>query len=211
MFKEKFQLSILDEAILLYGMVKSLRPKTLVEFGMGHGPSSTNFLKALDQDARMYTYDIEILNKNAPAFNDSRFKFIPRSQTEFNPDDFENRIIDFAYLDNGHFFEKEKVLFPKLILQMSKSGIIVIHDTGLHVDDIVKTNPCSCDFEGLCGVLHCAPERQFVNWILDNYPEWQVINIHSFIVYRHGLTILQRKYKLSVEETEKNKCRYARK
>ena len=208
MFKEKFQLSILDEAILLYGMVKSLRPKTLVEFGMGHGPSSTNFLKALDQDARMYTYDIEILNKNAPAFNDSRFKFIPRSQTEFNPDDFENRIIDFAYLDNGHFFEKEKVLFPKLILQMSKSGIIVIHDTGLHVVNIAQKDPCSCDFEGLCGVLHCAPERQFVNWILDTYPEWQVINIHSFIVYRHGLTILQRKYKLAIQRTVKDKCRY---
>ena len=202
---KKFNL-ILDEAILLYVMVKSLRPKTLIEFGFGEGASSTNFLKALDQDARMYTYDIEILNKNAPAFNDSRFKFIPRSQTEFNPDDFENRIIDFAYLDNGLFFEKEKILFPKLILQMSKNGIIVVHDTGLHVDDIVKTNPCSCDFEGLCGVLHCAPERQFVNWILDNYPEWQVIELHSFNFWRHGLTILQKKYKLGVTIVDNKNC-----
>ena len=197
-----------DEALLLYGLMKSLRPKTLIEFGFGHGASSTNFLKALDSDAKMFTYDIEILNKNAPAFNDSRFKFILKSQTEFNPEDFENRTIDVAYLDNGHYFDKEKILFPKLIPKMSKTGIILIHDTGLHVNDIVK-GTCACDFPDLCGVLHCPPEREFVNWIGDNYPEWQIINIHSFILYRHGLTILQRKYKLSIEATASDKCRYA--
>ena len=198
-----------DEAIMLYGIVKALRPKTLIEFGFGHGVSSYNFLKALDADAKMFTYDIEILNKQAESFNDKRFKFILKSQTEFNPDDFENRTIDFAYLDNGHYFDKEKILFPKLIKQMSETGILVVHDTGLHVDDIVKTNPCTCDFKNLCGVLHCSPERQFVNWISENYPEWQIVNIHSFQVYRHGLTIIQRKYNLSIESTTQDKCRYA--
>jgi hypothetical protein len=189
-------------------MVKALRPKTLIEFGFGHGVSSKNFLKALDSDAKMYTYDIEILNKNADSFNDPRFKFILKSQTEFNPNDFDNRIVDLAYLDNGHFFEKEKILFPKLIKQMAPNGILIVHDTGLHVNDIVR-GKCACDFPNLCGVNHCAPERQFVNWIGENYPEWQVINFHSFIEYRHGLTVIQKKYKLSIDDTDSNKCKYA--
>ncbi len=46
-----------DEAVALFGLVRTLRPKTVVEFGFFHGHSAFNFLCALDGDARLYSYD----------------------------------------------------------------------------------------------------------------------------------------------------------
>ena len=91
---------------------------------------------------------------------------------------------------------------------MSPFGIIIVHDTGLHVNDIVK-GTCSCEFPNKCGVLHCPPERQFINWIGENYPEWQIINVHTFVQYRHGLTLIQRKHKLTLEPAHASKCTYS--
>ena len=94
-----------DEALVLYGLIKTIRPKTVIECGMGHGYSTVNILKALDEDARLFTFDIEIKDKNSPAFNDKRFKFITKSQSKFEQSDIENKVIDFVYLDNGHYFD----------------------------------------------------------------------------------------------------------
>ena len=46
-----------DEALLLYGLVRALRPRTVVEFGTAHGFSALNFLQALfdDQEARVFS------------------------------------------------------------------------------------------------------------------------------------------------------------
>ena len=193
----------------ILGLVKLIRPKTVVEFGFYKGDSSLNFLKALDSDAKLYSYDIKLHNPSAESLKDLRFKFFEKSQTDFDPKDVDNRIIDIAFLDAGHRLSLETGLFPKLIEQVAKNGIIVIHDTGLHVSLSSRQmeNDCVCDFENLCGYPHCYEERQFVNWILENYPEWEIINFHSFEVHRHGLTFLQRKYKFGIEYVDKKDCK----
>ena len=204
-----FLIHIISSNYSVLGLVKLIRPKTIVEFGFYVGDSSINFLKALDPDAKMYSFDIELRNPNARSLTDLRFKFIKKSQTDFDPTDVDNRTIDIAYLDDGHQFSLQTGLFPKLIKQVSKNGIIVIHDTGLHIymNSIQIEKDCVCDFENLCGIQHAVGERQFVNWILENYPEWEVINFHSFEVHRHGLTFLQRKYKFGLESVGKQKCK----
>ena len=193
----------------ILGLVKLIRPKTVVEFGFYKGDSSINFLKALDPDAKMYSYDVKLHNPSARSLEDLRFKFIQKSQADFDPIDVDNRIIDIAYIDASHRFSLEISLFPKLIKQVSKNGIIVIHDTGLHVHMSSKQieNQCVCDFENLCGYPHCNEDRQFVNWILENYPEWEIIHFHSYEVIRHGLTFLQRKYKFGIKPVGKQNCK----
>ena len=195
-----------DEALFIYSIVKALRPKTVVEFGFSHGVSALNFLKALDPDSRLYSYDITNYNPQAPAHNDSRFKFYLKSQTEFEHTDID-RLIDIAFFDDGHIFDINTVAFKKIIDKMAPYSLTIVHDTGLHSEKIEAFEPCTCDFLNYCGGAHQPDERLFINWIKDNYPDWQVINIHSFNVFRHGLTILQRKYNLSVTSTDRSNCK----
>jgi predicted O-methyltransferase YrrM len=150
-----------DEALFLYGLIKTTRPKTLLECGMFHGYSTVNILKAIDKDARLFTFDIEIYNKNSPAFNDKRFKFINKSQSKFEQSDVENKTIDFIYLDNGHYFDVNVEFWKKVVGSMSENAIMVIHDTGLHIIDNdgmpIKESSKVCDFKNLCGKIHCPP------------------------------------------------------
>jgi predicted O-methyltransferase YrrM len=149
-----------DEALVLYGLIKTIRPKAIIECGMGHGYSTVNILKALDEDARLFTFDIEIKNKNSPAFNDKRFKFITKSQSKFEQSDIENKVIDFVYLDNGHYFDVNVEFWKKVIGSMSENAIMVIHDTGLHIIDDdgkpIEESSKVCDFKNLCGKAHQA-------------------------------------------------------
>jgi predicted O-methyltransferase YrrM len=152
-----------DEALLVYGLIKTIRPKTVIECGMGHGYSTVNILKAIDEDARLYTFDIEILNKNSPAFGDKRFKFIAKSQSKFEQSDIENKVIDFIYLDNGHYFDVNVEFWKKVMGSMSENAIMVIHDTGLHIIDDngkqIEESSKVCDFKNLCGKAHCPPGK----------------------------------------------------
>ena len=108
-----------DEAVFVYGLIKSIRPKTVIECGMGRGYSTINILQAIEQDSLLFTFDIEILNKNSQAFKDKRFKFITKSQGNFEHSDIDNRIIDFIYLDNGHYFDVNIQFWNKVVQAQS--------------------------------------------------------------------------------------------
>ena len=190
-----------DEALLLFGLVKALRPKTVTEFGYSSGVSALNFLKALDEDAKLYSYDIN----PATPHNDQRLKFYKKSQTEFLFSDVDNRTIDLAFFDAGHLFYMNKYAFEQIINFLAPNAVIVVHDTGLHVQKKFSFEMCVCDFENYCGSVHQNDERRFINWIITTYPEWEVIHLHSFNIFRHGFTLLQKKYSLSMTETDECK------
>ena len=190
-----------DEALLLFGLVKALRPKTVTEFGYGGGVSALNFLKALDEDAKLYSYDIN----PATPHNDQRLKIYKKSQTEFLFSDVDNRTIDLAFFDAGHLFYMNKYAFEQIINFLAPNAVIVVHDTGLHVQKKFSFEMCVCDFENYCGSVHQNDERRFINWIITTYPEWEVIHLHSFNIFRHGFTLLQKKYSLSMTETDECK------
>jgi hypothetical protein len=60
-------------------------------FPQAFGNSALNFLKALDQDAKLYSYDIISWNPSAAAYNDSRLKFHLKSQLDFNLTDIDQQ------------------------------------------------------------------------------------------------------------------------
>src|SRR5437868_1698235 len=116
-----------DEAVLLFGLIRVLRPLTVVEFGFQVGQSAFNFLRALD------------------AVHDTGT--VPRD------------------------------LFPSWHWLL---------DT--------EQNWVGDRYEGQPG------EREFVNWLLDEHPEFSQLHLHSDRTLRHGLTLLQRNGKLARPE-----------
>ncbi|MES2659837.1 MAG: class I SAM-dependent methyltransferase [Verrucomicrobiota bacterium] len=195
-----------DEAIALFGIVRTLRPKTLVEFGFFHGHSAFNFLQAMTDDARLFSYDIDgdsIRRARTEFTFDRRFTFIGKSQTEFAPGDIGNREIDFVFFDAAHELELNIETFNRIAPHLAAEAMVAVHDTGLwnrsHFAPIHET--FTREYPGVwkSGDLyaHQPGERAFIEWVLENHPEFTAIHFHSTNTLRHGFSLLQRKRNLT--------------
>lgn len=178
----------LDEDInFLQAIIKMIVPKTVVEFGYFWGKSANAMLEVLSEDAVLHSFD----NTKDPIVNDHRFKFYCKSQEQI--DGIEN--IDFVFLDASHDLELNKKTFEKLIPLMSEQGIIAVHDTGKWVGgNVFNASIGEPDEDG--NWIHCIEELQFIDWIKEKHPDWQIINFHSLNAVRHGITLLQKYKKL---------------
>jgi hypothetical protein len=185
-----------DEALLLYALVKTVDPKTIVEFGFFRGHSANNFLRAISSDARLFSYDIsEASRKLAMKINDKRFKFIFKSQTEFEPSDVDNRLIDLVFFDAAHDFQLNVATFEKLMGSLSERALMVVHDTGAWYGDLKGLKTPQGHFtngSASSGYIHQPGERAFVNYLKENTKDFDQIHLHSTSTFRHGLTVLQR-------------------
>lgn len=195
-----------DEAIALFGIIRTLRPKVVVEFGFFHGHSAFNFLQALSADARLYSYDIDAdsIRRAKTEFKfDRRFTFIGKSQTDFDAEDIGNREIDFAFFDAAHELELNIATFNRIVPHLAAEAMIAIHDTGLwhrkHFAPIHETFTREHPGVWQDGDLyaHQPGERAFIDWIVGEYPGFSAIHFHSTRTLRHGFTLLQRKRPLS--------------
>ncbi len=195
-----------DEAIALFGIIRTLRPRVIVEFGFFHGHSAFNFLRALPADGKLYSYDIDMesIKRADQEFNfDRRFTFIAKSQTAFEPGDIDNHLIDFVFFDAAHELELNIATFNCIISVLAPDAMIAIHDTGLwHRDHFAPIHkaftheyPGEWTSEDL--YAHQAGERAFVDWIVTEYPGFSAIHFHSIRTLRHGFTLIQRKRPLS--------------
>ena len=195
-----------DEAIALFGIVRALRPKVTVEFGFFHGHSAFNFLQALPDDGRLYSYDIdaESSRRAMTEFNfDRRFTFISKSQTDFDPADIGNQEINFIFFDAAHELALNITTFHRIVSHLAPEGMLAIHDTGLwhrsHFAPIheafVRENPGEWKSEDL--YAHQPGERAFIDWILAEHPEFSAIHFHSTRTLRHGFSLLQRQRRLA--------------
>jgi predicted O-methyltransferase YrrM len=204
-----------DEAIALFGIIRTLRPQTVVEFGFRHGHSAFNFLCALDADARLYSYDIDT-ESSARAIEellfDKRFAFVPKSQIDFDPSDIDYRSIDFVFFDASHQLTENVTTFQLVLPCLRCDAIIAIHDTGLweksHFSqaqtDFVRTSRGVWVTETLYS--HQPDERAFVNWISLHHPEFGAVHFHSTNTLRHGLSLLQRQGRLTNVATPNESC-----
>jgi hypothetical protein len=185
-----------DEALLLYALVKTVDPKTMVEFGFLAGHSALNFLKAMSQDARLYSYDISDMSKVLSSnFRDPRFKFFFKSQTDFEPSDVDNRPVDLVLFDASHDLSLNIATFHKIKDCLNEKALIMVHDTGIwHINPKGFQSPEGYFLGGLpdLGYIHRPGERRFVNYIRENLPDFDQIHLHSTSKFRHGLTVLQR-------------------
>ena len=128
-----------DEAIALFGIIRTLRPETVVEFGFFHGHSAFNFLQALPPDARLFSYDIDTdsARRAETEFHfDPRLTFIGKSQTAFEPEDLAGRKIDFAFFDAAHELDLNQETFRRILPHLAAEATIAVHDTGF-----VNTGP----------------------------------------------------------------------
>lgn len=195
-----------DEATAMFGIVRTIRPKLIVEFGFFHGHSAFNFLQAMPPDARLFSYDIDPDSKRRAhdefAF-EKRFTFIAKSQTEFEPGDIGGGKIDLVFFDAAHELELNMETFKSIAACLSPDAMIAVHDTGLwnreHFgaihEEFVKKHPVDRHSGNL--IAHQPGERAFIDWITDTYQEFNAIHFHSTATLRHGFTLLQRRRRLS--------------
>ena len=195
-----------DEAIALFGIIRTLRPLVVVEFGFFHGHSAFNFLQALTADAKLYSFDIDAdsIKRAKTEFNfDRRFTFIGKSQTDFDPEDIGNREIDFAFFDAAHELELNVETFKRIVPHLAAEAMVAVHDTGLwhrsHFEPIHETFTREHPGVWQDDVLyaHQPGERKFIDWIVAEHPGFSAIHFHSGRTLRHGFTLVQRQRPLS--------------
>ncbi len=196
-----------DEALFLAGVVRVLRPQTIVEFGFSGGHSAVNFLQALSGEGVLFSYEIdpyaiECATQNLK--NTLNFHLIPKSQDQFAPSDIEGRTIDFVFMDGAHENVIAQKTFKAFLPALSENAIIAVHDTGTwhrhyflpEHNEFTKNDPNGWLDPNL--FQHRREEREFVNWVANNYPEFQVIHFHSNNCVRHGITLMQKQRILNI-------------
>lgn len=187
-----------DEALLLHGLIRVLRPQTVVEIGFAKGESAFNLLRAMDSDARLYLFDIkprcaEIARERFG--HDPRSTFYLRSQTDLRADDLDGRPADFVFLDASHDLALNQTTFAQLQPLMAPDAILADHDTGTVPRELFPdwhwrlnepANWVGDQYEGQPG------ERAFVNWVLEEQSGSAQLHLHSRRTIRNGITLLQR-------------------
>lgn len=192
-----------DEALLLHGLVLALRPSVVVEIGFFRGDSAFNFLRALDEEASLYSFDVDpdCASIAQERFgHDPRFVYRERSQETLRREDIDGRLADFVFLDGAHELGLNQTTFERLVDLMAPHAILAVHDTGTIQRSLFPAGYWTLDLkERWAGdeYEHQPDERAFVNWLLEHHPDFAQIHVHSRRAFRHGLTLLQRSAPLS--------------
>jgi predicted O-methyltransferase YrrM len=195
-----------EEALVLFALIRAVRPRTVAEFGFHEGRSAFNILRALDADARLYSFDVgqpsAQLADELFGFDD-RLRFRLKSQADFEPGDVDHRPLDFVFLDASHDPALNRETLRRVIPLLAPGAIVAIHDTGtVHRSALTPAQLEEADtvwhqrwltedeFE------HQPGERATVNWLRDEHPELAQLHLHTHRVARWGLTLLQRSERL---------------
>ncbi|MDQ3741289.1 MAG: class I SAM-dependent methyltransferase [Actinomycetota bacterium] len=195
-----------EEALVLYALVRAVRPRTVVEFGFHDGRSAFNLVRALDPDARLYTYDIGAASARVAEQlfgHDDRVRFHLKSQAEFEPADVDGREVDFVFLDASHDLALNQETFRRVLPVLAPDALVAVHDTGT-VPRALLTPGQLAEVEAAWSHQWVTPdafehqpgERATLNWLRDEHPEFAQVNLHTHRVVRWGLTLLQRSARL---------------
>jgi predicted O-methyltransferase YrrM len=195
-----------EEALVLYGLVRAVRPRTIVEFGFDQGRSAFNFLRALDADGRVYSYDVRdeaAALARALFGGEERLRFLHKSQAAFAPEDVDGRPVDFVFLDAAHDLGLNQETLRRVLPVLSPQALLAIHDTGTW-DRAAMSRERRAEADGVWSARwvsedefeHQPGERATVNWLRDEHPEFAQIHLHTRRVVRWGLTLLQRSERL---------------
>jgi predicted O-methyltransferase YrrM len=191
-----------DEALLLHALVRMVRPRTVVEIGFYHGWSAYNFLAALDDDARLYSFDVDPLCDQVAErrfAGEPRLVYRRRAQEELTPDDVDGREVDLLFVDGAHELELNQAAFERLLPALAPDAIVGIHDTGTVPRRFTPdSRMAELPPERWVGDAyeHQPDERAFVNWLRDAHPDFAQLHLHTHRVPRSGITLLQRSERL---------------
>lgn len=189
-----------EEALLLFALVRVLRPRVVVEFGFHRGHSALNFLLALPPDGELHSYDISegAAQMASQLFaGAARFHYHHKPQESFLPADVGGREIDLVLLDAAHDLDLNVATFEKLRPCLAPRAILAVHDTGTWWRAHMRHEHLAWAADRPHGWLSAeeyAPwdeERRFVNWLRETHPDLSQLHLHSYRALRHGLTLLQ--------------------
>ncbi|RYE37348.1 MAG: class I SAM-dependent methyltransferase, partial [Hyphomicrobiales bacterium] len=205
-----------DEAIALFGIVRTLQPKVVVEFGFFHGHSAFNFLQAMTPDAELFSYDIDAESQRRAQDElgfDARLHFFAKSQTDFAADDIGGKPIDFVFFDAAHELDLNQLTFQKILPHLAADAMIAVHDTGLwhraHFGELHRefVEEMPGKWESADCYAHQPGEREFIDWIRTIEPAFGALHFHSTATLRHGFSLLQRQRWLADRGSEPGETR----
>jgi len=174
-----------DEALLLFGLIRVMRLKRILEIGGLSGYSATNFLAAAGEGASVYTIDINPVAKVGPTHIT-----IQKNASDIMPADLDHKSLDMVFFD-CHVYQAQMAAFLRLRAAniVCDRTVLAWHDTNLHPK---KFSPIGTQVYG--GWAHQPEERQMVNEI--RRMGYDVISFHTEadahgpeLQFRHGLTI----------------------
>ncbi len=191
-----------DEALLIYSIIRVVKPKNILELGFHKGHSAFSIINAISTEAKFSTLDIDnesqnIFNKYFKAkFKNANFYLTDMQQFDFKIIASDSQI-DFVFIDAVHDFEINVSTFINLKSCLSENAIIVVHDTGIWRKELMK----DLHFEVLklikhkwlneFEVAHQIDERRFVNYLIEE-EKYTALHFHSNRFIRQGLSILSK-------------------
>jgi SAM-dependent methyltransferase len=179
-----------DEALLLYGFIRTSLARNIVELGCQTGYSAQNFLAAVGPNGIVVSIDrahiVKLQNNHFTVLKDA--KDVTESDLPFEE-------IHLAFYD-CHDYDATLAFHYNMInaKKITNNTTLVLHDTGLHHKQIVNFGEPRKE-----GWAHQPVERQLSNHLIKD--GWSAIHAHgrinSFtdnepIAFRHGMTILQK-------------------
>ncbi|MDX2226989.1 MAG: class I SAM-dependent methyltransferase [Verrucomicrobiae bacterium] len=190
-----------DEALALHGIICTIRPLCIVEFGMFMGHSTRNFYEAMPPGASLYSYDPYLPSPRVISQYRDRnktFRHFEKSMTDFDPSDIGHKPVDFLFIDGPHDLLINQEAFERILPSLAPHAIIAVHDTGTwHRDTMpVKLHDMLWGSHFAAHgdiILHQPGERMFINWLQETHPEFQHILLHTTHTHRHGFSLLQKK------------------
>ena len=200
-----------DEMLSVFSIIRTSFVRRVLEIGGFKGDSAWNFLEALrcKSDAAVYTVDLNPVKRweDHPVPH----KTMVKDASSLTFEDIDGEPLDALLLDCHAFTSTQKVV--RHILKnkfLSPNGFILLHDTGLHPSPSPSANPERINVDPP-GLPHQPVERLIAQWIQHEDCSFQRISLHDDqrVPFRHGLTIMQRRVNLDVNNCARGLHKYA--
>ena len=179
-----------DEALFLFGLVRGMRLRRVLEIGGLDGYSAANFLKAVGPLGVVYTVDLRPVPSRA-----ANHRTIEKDVALLCASDLDDQPLDLVFFD-AHVY----VAQMDLLIRLRHAGLVndetvlALHDTHLH-----PTKTCEWAYPIEEGWVHQDVERRMVNDL--RRMGYDAFALHTdlsrdpqVLPMRHGVTIL-RKFK----------------
>lgn len=213
------------EAQLCHAVAQLSMPDLILEIGIGRAASTVAFAEAIRKNGRGRIISIDIneeLTRRArttlkihglekywkPIVGSSSDKSVQQKIREL----IDHKQVDILFIDGDHSFEGCVNDFKGFHDLLSNNGIVMFHDTGpfpIEKLSIVEQLPFPKDEEKPIltadgeGVYHRPGVPRAVDWLVENYPEYSVVNFHTLSELCCGVALLQKRIGLcSFDEDE---------
>jgi hypothetical protein len=205
-----------DEMLTIFSLVRTSSIKRVLEVGGLRGDSAYNFLQAL----RCKNYDNDNNNNSVAVYTVDvnpvktweqhlvPHKTMVKDATTLTLQDLDGKPVDAVLLDCHAFYATQNIIRNLMKNNfLSPQGFFILHDTGLHPPMPVELVPehkrnIWLQQSDPLGIVHQPVERLIAQWLQTEDCAFQRVSLHddSRPDKRHGITIMQRRVNLDVND-----------